>query len=186
MVSEFRIKRDPAKLLGSAVARSTQTLGGRNMTVRPYSESDLEAVVVVFTSSVHVLGASEYSDAQRKAWAPQPPDLSYWRKRLRSLQTFVATDAAAVIGFLSYEPNGHIEFLYVAPQYARRGVASMLCARAETVLASSRVAELFTEASLVARPFFERVGFSVHRAREVSFGGASFTRYAMRKRLSAA
>jgi len=25
--SEFRIKRDPAKLLGSAVARSTQTFG---------------------------------------------------------------------------------------------------------------------------------------------------------------
>ncbi|PAM07785.1 GNAT family N-acetyltransferase, partial [Acinetobacter baumannii] len=40
---------------------------------------------------------------------------------------------------------------------------------------------LFTEASLVAKPFFLRHGFSVVEEQNVSRGGVMFRRYAMRK-----
>lgn len=156
------------------------------MKVRSYTDADLEAVAAVFTSSVHVLAAAAYDETQRAAWAPQPPDLYYWRKRLRLLRTLVAVQGAEVAGFVSYEPNGHIALLYVAPSYARRGVASLLYGHAENALLSTGVAEFFTEASLVAKPAFERFGFVVTEEQEVSLGGSSFRRYAMRKQLVAA
>lgn len=156
------------------------------MIVRPYTDSDLEAVVAVFTSSIHVLAAAAYDEKQRMAWAPQPPDLSYMRRRLQPLQTFVAVAGDDIAGFNSFELNGHIDFLYVAPGYARRGVASLLYRRVENALLSAGVRKLFTEASIVARPVFERFGFVVTEEQEVSLRGSSFRRYAMRKHVAAA
>lgn len=156
------------------------------MNIRPYSTTDLVAVAQVFTDAVHVLAAPEYDEAQRTAWAPRPPDISGWRKRMQQLRTFVAVEGSCVVGFISYATNGHIDLLHVSPSYARRGVASALYERVEIDLASSGVTELFTEASLVARPFFERAGFAVAEEQEVSLRGSSFRRFAMRKRLVAA
>ena len=155
------------------------------MKVRPYADADLAAVVQVFTTAVHGLCLTNYSEEQCEAWAPQPPDLGDWVKRLQPLRTIVAVEGGHVAGFISYEPNGHIDLLYVAPQYARRGVASSLYSRVETSLVSAGVAELSTEASLVARPFFERVGFMVTEEQEVSLRGSSFRRFAMRKLVAA-
>lgn len=129
------------------------------MNVRPYTDADLEAVAAVFTSSVHVLAGAAHDETQRRAWAPQPPDLHHWRKRVSHFQSFVAVEGAEVAGFISYEPHGHIELLYVAPSYARRGVASLLYGHVERALLSAGVTELYTEASLVAKPVFERLGF---------------------------
>ncbi len=156
---------------------------GNPMHVRSYTDADLEAVGAVFTSSVDVLAAAAYDETQRRAWAPQPPDLHDWRKRLSHLQTLVAVEGAEVAGFISYEPNGHIELLYVAPSYARRGVASLLYGHAERAFISAGVTELCTEASLVAKPAFERFGFVVIEEEEISLRGSSFRRFAMRKRL---
>ncbi|WP_234981597.1 GNAT family N-acetyltransferase [Fontimonas thermophila] len=111
------------------------------------------------------------------------PDLHQWRKRLQSLPTFVAVQGTEVAGFISYETNGHIELLYVTPSYARRGVASLLYCHAERALLSAGVTELCTEASLVAKPVFERFRFVVTEEQEISLRGALFRRFAMRKRL---
>ncbi len=153
------------------------------MNVRSYTDADLDAVAAVFTSSVHVLGAAAYDETQRNAWAPQPPDLHHWRKRLQPLRTFVAVQGAEIAGFISDEPHGHIELLYVAPLYARRGVASLLYGYAERALLSAGVTELRTEASLVAKPVFERFGFVVIEEQEISLRNLSFRRFAMCKPL---
>lgn len=153
------------------------------MKIRLYTAAELDAVIQVFTDAVHVLTAHEYDEAQRAAWAPRPPDISAWHKRMQQLQTWVAIDDNRVTGFISCEMNGHIDLLYVSPSYARRGIASAMYQCVETDLALSGVTELFTEASLVARPFFERFNFIVTEEQEVSRRGSSFRRFIMRKRL---
>jgi putative acetyltransferase len=40
---------------------------------------------------------------------------------------------------------------------------------------------LFTEASITAKPFFQRMGFSVVKEQEVSRRGETFINYAMEK-----
>ncbi|MGN2393308.1 GNAT family N-acetyltransferase, partial [Pelomicrobium sp. G1] len=98
-------------------------------------------------------------------------------------RTFVAVQSAEVAGFISYEPNGYIELLYVALSYARRGVASFLYVHAERTLFCAGVTELCTEASPVAKPVFERFGFVVTEEQEITLRGSLFRRFAMRKRL---
>ncbi len=149
--------------------------------IRQYREADAEAVAVLFTESVHRLACSHYDQAQLAAWAPRPPDLPGWSARLSLLKTLVAEVNLQLAGFVSYEQNGHIVLLYVSPEHARRGVASALYRQAEAALIAGGVAEIFTEASLVARPFFERCGFRVAEEQCVQRRGSTFRRYGMRK-----
>jgi putative acetyltransferase len=150
--------------------------------IRPYRESDAEAVALLFTDSVHHLASSEYDASQRAAWAPIPPDLNFWTERLGRLQTLIAEEDRQLAGFISYEQNGHIDLLYTSPAHARRGVASALYRAAESDLARHGISEIFTEASIVAHPFFERFGFHVVEEQCVQRRGVTFRRYAMRKR----
>jgi putative acetyltransferase len=153
-----------------------------DLDARPYAAEDLPALVAVFTASVHELAARYYTPQQLDAWAPQPPKLAPWRDRLQNLQTIVATHGEDLTGFISYTPDGHIELLYTSPAYARRGVASLLYSCVERRLASLGAIYIFTEASLMARPFFERFGFAVTGEDTVLLRDHAFRRYTMRKK----
>lgn len=153
------------------------------MDVRPYRPDDLPTVARLFTESVRHLGAVYYDEAQLRAWAPSPPDLDRWRRRLAPLCTLVADLDGALAGFVAFGGDGHIALLYTSPAHARRGVGSALYGRAEDSLSARGVAELFTEASLPARPFFLRHGFVVVEEQHVARGGATLRRFAMRKRI---
>jgi len=56
----------------------------------------------------------------------------------------------------------------------------------ESALLLAGIKALFTEASLVARPFFRRQGFLIVEEQIVSRRGVAFRRYAMRKSIKAA
>lgn len=154
------------------------------ITVRPYRIHDLSPLVRLFTESVHELTASAYDESQRYAWASRMPDLDTWQRRLDALDTLVAEEDNKLAGFISFEPDGHIDLIFTAPNSARRGVASALYLEAEQRLAGLGVTELVTEASVTAKPFFERQGFEVQSEQRVTVRGAQFLRYAMRKPLA--
>jgi putative acetyltransferase len=153
------------------------------MNLRRYRDDDLEAVAQLYTESIHTHAVPHYDAAQREAWAPRPPDLDFWRQRMATLQMLLAEDDGRLCGMLGYEDDGHIDLLFTAPGFARRGVASTLYQAAESALVTQGVNELFTEASLVARPFFLRQGFHVVEEQRVERRGAILPRFAMRKRL---
>ncbi|MEO6016019.1 MAG: GNAT family N-acetyltransferase [Polaromonas sp.] len=155
------------------------------MHIRPYTETDLAAVVQLFTDAIHGLAASHYDAAQRDAWAPQPPDLTRWRERVAPLQILVAEEGGTLLGFVGYERSGYIDLMFTSPAAARRGIASRLLARAQAELQVLGVPKLFTNASLLGRPFFERQGFSVTEEQQISLRGASFRRFSMAKILTA-
>lgn len=150
--------------------------------IRHACDADLAAIAELFTESIHGLAGAHYDVAQRAAWAPRPPDLEGWRTRLAGLRTLLAEDAAGLLGFLSYEPDGHIDLLYTAATQARRGVATALLQRAEREMGTLGADVFHTEASLVAQPFFARHGYAVV-AEEVAYRqGLAFRRLRMNKR----
>jgi putative acetyltransferase len=156
------------------------------MRIRPYTDADLIAVAQLFTDAIHGLAVSHYDAVQRKAWAPQPPDLGIWERRLKPLKVLVAQDAEnadALLGFVGYEEDGHIDLMFTAPLAARRGIASQLLGRAEAALRELGVAGLYTEASLLGQPFFARQGFTVKEEQHIELRGAQFRRFAMVKAL---
>lgn len=149
--------------------------------LRRYREGDLQALVRLFTDAVHRLAGGYYTAAQLAAWAPQPPDLNGWTARLASLETLVAEIDGELAGFIAYEADGHIDLLYTSPAYCGRGVAAALFRQAEAELARRGITELYTEASLAARGFFEHRGFRIVEEQQVQRNGVVLQRYAMRR-----
>ncbi len=154
------------------------------MKIRHYKPADLPTVVALFQESVRVLGASRYDQAQLDAWSPPEPDMERWRARIEGMETLLAEIGSHVAGFLAFEADGHIDYLYTAPNYARRGVASALTERALKELQELGAPAAFTEASLVARPFFEAHGFQVVETQVVRRGEVELQRFAMRTDLA--
>jgi putative acetyltransferase len=88
-----------------------------------------------------------------------------------------------IAGFIAYEDGDHVDLLFTAPDFVRRGVASALYEGVEATLTAKGVRELFTEASLVARPFFARHGFEVIEQETVVRRDIELVRFRMRKTL---
>lgn len=153
------------------------------MQIRDYQPIDLTAVVQLFTDSVHQLGAAQYDEQQRHAWAPTAPSLSEWETRLAKLETLVAHEQGVLAGFIGYTLSGYIDLLFTAPIFARRGVATALLTEAESRITAHGTTRLWTEASLVARPCFEQHGFEVLEEQLVIRREVSFRRFAMQKML---
>jgi len=151
------------------------------MRIRRYVEADLERVTELFTRSVHALGAQRYDEAQRQAWAPAEPDLERFRARFAGMTLLLAEDQDDLLGFVGFEPDGHVDFLYTSPDHARRGVATRLHDEAVAALRELGVTALFTEASEVARPFFERQGYAVVEREVVELRGVALPRHRMRR-----
>jgi putative acetyltransferase len=153
------------------------------LTLRAYQASDLTAVVALFNASVQGLTDAQYDAAQRRAWAPTQADLPAWQVRLSCLTVLIAEVNRQIAGFICFSANGHIDLLYSSPHHARQGVAAALYLQAEGELIALGVPAIFTEASLTARPFFARQGFSVQQLQTLERGAVILQRFAMRKSL---
>lgn len=154
------------------------------MEIRQATAADARALTQVLTDAIHGLAGEHYNAAQREAWAPSEPDFANWARRLLPLHTLLAEDGRGLLGFISYENNGHIELLFTAPRAARRGVATALYQRAETALAAEGVGRLVVEASLVSHAFFAGQGFRVDEEQVVERRGVMLRRHAMSKQLT--
>ncbi|GBO85685.1 hypothetical protein A6779_13535 [Marinobacter adhaerens] len=149
------------------------------MNIRPFADQDLADIVALFTDSVHQIASQSYTPEQLATWAPRSPDLEQWRSRLSGVKTLVAESRGVLAGFISFTSAGHIEFLFTAPSFSRRGVASLLYKAASQRLAARGVTKLTTDASLEARPFFKYQGFKVVGEQTVEREGVKFRRFSM-------
>lgn len=95
----------------------------------------------------------------------------------------MAEIAGHVVGFTALDAAGHVDMLYVDPAAARSGVATALL---EHVVAAARqrgLRALTTDASVTARPVFERHGFVVVAERRPVRRGVALTNFRMRREL---
>jgi putative acetyltransferase len=156
------------------------------MIVRTCQDSDLEPVATLFINTVRHVNSQDYSPEQIAAWAPQTVDLPHWRKRLAGLVVWVAEADGEIVGFCGLRADGYIDLLYVHHEFQRQGVAQALYAAVEAESIRWGMGLLFTDASITARPFFERMGFRVVREQQVEARGVAFRNYAMEKQLGSA
>jgi len=110
-------------------------------------------------------------------------DVNAWAVRCAQGQTFVAQIDTIPVGFMSLEPDGHLDLLYVHAQHQRQGIASALLSRVESAARDQGLTRLFTESSITARAFFERRGFRMIAPQRVSMRGQEFINYRMEKAL---
>ncbi|TFD52709.1 GNAT family N-acetyltransferase [Cryobacterium sp. Hh7] len=155
------------------------------MFIRPFTVLDGEATRDVFLRAIRVTASSEYTPEQIAAWAPHDMDIFAWTAKRARTSTVVATSDDHVIGFTDLDDQGYIDMLFVHPDFGRRGVASALLASALERAGELGLAELSTNASLIARPIFERFGFVVLEQRYPVLAGVRLTNFSMRRSLAA-
>jgi len=167
------------------MTRNTAAAGTKaGIRLRPGRPGDVAAAIDVFQAAVHGLAARDYTPAQCHAWAPCTVERTAWCNRWAEHRVWVAVDdAGAEVGFAEAAAYGHIAMLYDDPAVARRGIASSLLAAAEAAARAGGVDGLFTEASLTARPFFQRHGFAVVAPETVARHGQFLRRFRMTKAL---
>lgn len=151
--------------------------------IRRYEAADLDAVISVFLRSVRGVASRDYDAGQIAAWAQVDRDV--WSRRRLDRPTWVGLIDGVIAGFIDLESSGHIDMLFVDPASQRRGAASALLDAVENAARVQRLAILDTDASITARPFFERHGFQVIRSQDVALRGQWLTNFRMEKQLFA-
>ena len=151
--------------------------------IRRYDAADLDAVIGVFLRSVREVASRDYDAGQIAAWAQADRDV--WSRRRLERPTWVALLDDVIAGFIDLESSGHIDMLFVDPASQRKGVASALLDTVENAARGQRLAVLDTDASITARPFFEKHGFQVVRSQDVALRGQRLTNFRMEKHLIA-
>jgi putative acetyltransferase len=154
--------------------------------LRPYFPADARRCAEIFRLSIQELAAEDYDADQREAWASRADDKEAFSARLASALTLLAVIDGRTAGFASLKGGEEIDMLFVDPEFARQGVGRALV-DALTRLAGARGAKrLTTEASDVARPLFERQGFTAQKRNLVRKGDQWLANTTMTKPLDAA
>ncbi len=156
------------------------------ISLRPYLPADAKRCADIFRSSIEELAAEDYDADQREAWASRADDEAAFGARLAEALTLLALIDGAVVGFASLKGGEEIDMLFVDPEFARQGVGRTLV-DALTKLAEARGAKrLTTEASDVAKPLFDRLGFAAQKRNLVRTGDQWLANTTMMKTFGAA
>jgi putative acetyltransferase len=127
--------------------------------VRAYRPTDLDAGISIFLAAIRKTASRDYTPAQIEAWAEL--DRDHWALRRLSRPTWIAAINKSAVGFTDLEPDGHLDMMFVHPAHQAVGVATALFKTVEAAARARGLSRIFTEASVTARPFFEKQGFFV-------------------------
>lgn len=150
---------------------------------------DAAATARLFHASIREGAAGAYSEEQLAAWSPAPPRTAEWAARLDGMMTLVAVDLAAPdgreggegdpLGFMSLTDAGHIDLAYVRPDRFGTGVSDALHDAISSIARTAGHRRLTTDASRLARRFFEKRGWHVVRAQRPVRQGIALTNFRM-------
>uniref|UniRef100_UPI003FEFED2E GNAT family N-acetyltransferase n=1 Tax=Parasutterella excrementihominis TaxID=487175 RepID=UPI003FEFED2E len=115
---------------------------------------------------------------QRSNWAPRSRNLKDWNRDFEKHISFVAIDDRTIVGFGDIEENGYLDRLFVRPDYQRMGIGTAICNKLEGAVQGN----VFTHASITAKPFFEKRGYKVIKRQTVKRRGVLLTNFVMEYR----
>lgn len=150
---------------------------GREL-LREGTFSDHEALGELMYVAVRT-GESPYSEAQRRAWVPEPRAGDAWNERLSGQAIFIDEDESQIRGFMSLVPGGYVDFAYIRPSCRGQGVFRLLFEAVRDRAIEQGVNRLWVHASLMAQPAFAAMGFTVIRKEKVSLGSETLERFEM-------
>lgn len=144
-----------------------------------YNEGMARELTDLFHEAVHDIDSSVYSESQKSAWAPTPINYKNWVNRLKTMRPLVCCIHEEIAGFIELEDNGHIDCFYVKPKFQNQGIGSKLY---EFVLKRAKLERyplLYTEASIIAFPFFKSKDFKTIGENVIVRNGESLINYSM-------
>jgi putative acetyltransferase len=161
-------------------------MGEAKPALRPFLPTDTAIAAAIYEASIAELTGDDYSEAQQQAWASTVDDEVTFGKRLASQLTLIATLDGAPVGFASVKGASHIDLLYVHPNAALRGVASLLIDAIEKLARARGAIMLTVDASDTAEPFFKKRGYIATQRNSVPVNDEWLANTTMQKALGEA
>lgn len=149
--------------------------------IRPYRDGDAQALARVFREAILVTAADHYDAEQRRAWSAAADDPAFPADLAKGL-TMVAEWQQETAGFAQLVDD-RITLIYVHPDTARLGIATLLYQHLEDEARIQGRQRLVTEASQVAHDFFLFLGFQPVAEETVQREGVTLPRWRMQKTL---
>ncbi|MFE6795744.1 GNAT family N-acetyltransferase [Paenibacillus chitinolyticus] len=157
------------------------------MEIRKFQVSDIRSIVTLFYETVHSVNKKDYTQEQLHAWASKEEEesrLESWKDSMSRNITYVALIDGKIVGFSDMTVNGYVDRLYVDKDFQGQGIASALMNVLEYEAKNRGLAELETDASITAKPFFSHHGFRLVREQSVERRGVKLVNFKMKKELS--
>ena len=130
------------------------------MIIREYRPDDCPLLAQLFYDTVHTVNAKDYTKEQLDAWATGNVDLDEWNRSFLAHTTLVAVRDGVIAGFADMDRSGYLDRLYVHKDYQGEGFATALVKELERRAIDENVVYFETYASITARPFFEKLGYT--------------------------
>jgi len=151
------------------------------MNIRLFAPQDTEQIARLFHETVREVNQPDYTINQVKAWAPHDLHFHDWLQFCSQNLTYIAEEQGIILGFAQLEYNGYIDCFYCHKHCQRRGIGTQIYASIEAKACQLGIERLYTEASITAKPFFLKMGFSLLHKQSVQCRGETFINYAMEK-----
>jgi putative acetyltransferase len=152
-------------------------------TLRAYQPSDAAKLASLYHRSVLHYGPQAYSHDQVRVWAETISAEKISARSGDGRHVIVAVDIEDnILGWGDLESDGHIDFLYSAPEAHGCRVGSTLYSALEQHARAMSMPRLYVEASELAKRLFTNRGFVLLHRNDFILGGVAIHNFSMEKR----
>lgn len=153
---------------------------GQKIVVRNYHLEEAKDLMDIFYNTIHKVNIKDYTSEQVNAWADKSDmKLDLWSERFLKNNPLVAIADGKVVGFAEFKSNGYIDCFYVHHGWIGKGVGRALMQEIFSRAKKNDIKRIFVDVSITARPFFEKMGFSVIRKQIIVRKGVELTNFPM-------
>lgn len=153
------------------------------MHIRRFQSADAGQIAQLFHDTIRTVNLGDYTEQQVKAWAPDDIFFRDWEAKCSGKFTLVAETDGVIAGFSELDEDGHIDCFYCHKDFQGQGVGRLLYNGIELEAKNRGLARLFVEASITAKPFFMKMGFTIVKEQIVEVRGTEFTNFLIEKYL---
>ena len=153
------------------------------ITIRQYQPEDAKALWEVFFYTVRNINHQHYSQEQVKAWAPEEWDIERWKNKMSQINPYIAEMNGQIAGYTDLQDSGLVDHFFCQHALQGTGVGRVLKELVLKVANDKGISRLYSEVSITARPFYERMGFKVVKEQQVEMRGQVLTNFVMEKHL---
>lgn len=148
--------------------------------LREARTEEIPLIKILFSETILTTGKNDYSSKQLKVWSTIENE-EYWNNLIMENRTIIALKNNEVIGYSILMTPNYLNHLFVHKNYIRKGIASCLLEDVINFLQENGKNKLYTDASITAKPFFEKFGFKQTKENSVIKNGESLTNFTMVK-----
>src|SRR4051812_288481 len=152
------------------------------MQIRKARPDDINELSELYYRTITTINSKDYNEEQIKAWAATADRTEGFLKRIDEQYFFVAeNDDRKIIGFVSLNKTGYLDFLYVHKDFQNIGIAKRLLQKIIETAIASNITRLETAASITAKPFFEKHHFKIIQQQTARIRDIELTNFKMER-----